>query len=184
MPNQSTLTVISKWSRESGLGAYRPLSGWPMSGAKTQTFAAPAKSGTRPTTDNTSHPPPRATPTTTSTAPATTRSSRPAPDDMNLTKLMIPPFSGQTVGLSSRRRTDPVRVFTIYPWGYIVNTAQTTGRIVSRTAWGKRYGVPALVWKAEPDQFLLQEVRDLHPGQALDVGCGKARNAARLAQQD
>ena len=49
--------------------------------------------------------------------------------------------------------------------------------------WDTRYSDKALVWSAEPNQFLVQEVADLPPGRALDVACGEGRNAIWLASR-
>jgi hypothetical protein len=44
---------------------------------------------------------------------------------------------------------------------------------VSREHWDERYGVPELVWTAEPNRFLVEEVGPLSPGRALDLGVGR-----------
>jgi SAM-dependent methyltransferase len=49
-------------------------------------------------------------------------------------------------------------------------------------AWDARYAAAELVWSAEPNRFLVAEVRDLAPGRALDVACGEGRNAIWLAE--
>jgi len=54
---------------------------------------------------------------------------------------------------------------------------------VDQAAWNERYRTTEYVWKTEPNQFLVEEVRDLPPGRALDVACGEGRNAVWLAQQ-
>jgi len=50
-------------------------------------------------------------------------------------------------------------------------------------AWDARYAAAELVWTAEPNRFLVDEVADLAPGRALDVACGEGRNAIWLAEQ-
>jgi|ERR1039458_1533544 2-polyprenyl-3-methyl-5-hydroxy-6-metoxy-1,4-benzoquinol methylase len=50
------------------------------------------------------------------------------------------------------------------------------------TMWDARYSTDELVWKADPNRFLVEEVRDLVPGRALDVACGEGRNAMWLAE--
>lgn len=49
--------------------------------------------------------------------------------------------------------------------------------------WDGRYDTAELIWKAEPNRFLPPEVRDLHPGTAVDLACGEGRNAIWLAEQ-
>ena len=49
--------------------------------------------------------------------------------------------------------------------------------------WDQKYAPTELVWGAGPNRFLAPEVRDLHPGRALDLGCGEGRNAIWLAEQ-
>jgi SAM-dependent methyltransferase len=40
-----------------------------------------------------------------------------------------------------------------------------------------------LVWRAEPNRFLVEAVVGLTPGRALDVACGEGRNAVWLASR-
>ena len=47
--------------------------------------------------------------------------------------------------------------------------------------WDRRYAGAELVWTAEPNRFVVDELRDLAPGQALDAGAGEGRNAVWLA---
>ena len=47
--------------------------------------------------------------------------------------------------------------------------------------WDRRYAGAELVWTAEPNRFVVDELRDLAPGRALDVGAGEGRNAVWLA---
>ena len=47
--------------------------------------------------------------------------------------------------------------------------------------WDRRYSAPDLVWGAEPNRRLVDEVGALPPGRALDLGGGEGRNAAWLA---
>jgi SAM-dependent methyltransferase len=54
---------------------------------------------------------------------------------------------------------------------------------VDREEWNERYGTDELVWRAEPNQFLVEEVERLTPGRALDLACGEGRNAVWLASQ-
>lgn len=51
-------------------------------------------------------------------------------------------------------------------------------------AWDERYAsAPELVWTAEPNRFVVEEVGGLSPGRAIDLAAGEGRNAAWLAQQ-
>lgn len=50
-------------------------------------------------------------------------------------------------------------------------------------AWDERYAGSELLWTAEPNGFLVEEVGEAAPGRALDLACGEGRNAVWLAQQ-
>jgi len=52
---------------------------------------------------------------------------------------------------------------------------------VDREDWDRRYLEKDLVWSAEPNRFLVEEVGGLTPGRALDLGAGEGRNAIWLA---
>jgi SAM-dependent methyltransferase len=52
---------------------------------------------------------------------------------------------------------------------------------VESQEWDRRYAGAELVWTAEPNRFVVDELRDLAPGQALDAGAGEGRNAVWLA---
>jgi len=54
---------------------------------------------------------------------------------------------------------------------------------MDRHAWDQRYSGEDLLWRADPNRFLVAQVGDLHPGRALDVACGEGRNAVWLAEQ-
>ncbi len=54
---------------------------------------------------------------------------------------------------------------------------------MDKSDWDARYAVDELVWRAEPNRFVVEEVHDLAPGRALDLACGEGRNAVWLAQQ-
>lgn len=47
--------------------------------------------------------------------------------------------------------------------------------------WNRRYATTELVWTAEPNRFLVEEIDGLAPGHALDLGAGEGRNAVWLA---
>ena len=52
---------------------------------------------------------------------------------------------------------------------------------MDRDDWNARYSGAELLWKADPNRFLVEEIADLQPGSALDVACGEGRNAVWLA---
>lgn len=54
---------------------------------------------------------------------------------------------------------------------------------MDREAWNQRYADAELVWSAEANRFLVDEVADLAPGRALDLGAGEGRNAIWLAER-
>lgn len=54
---------------------------------------------------------------------------------------------------------------------------------MDRSDWDRRYETTELVWTAEPNRFLVEEVAGLAPGAALDLGAGEGRNAVWLARQ-
>jgi SAM-dependent methyltransferase len=49
--------------------------------------------------------------------------------------------------------------------------------------WDERYGSTERVWSGEPNAVLVQEVADLAPGTALDVGSGEGGDAVWLAHR-
>ncbi len=53
---------------------------------------------------------------------------------------------------------------------------------MDRDDWDERYAGEELVWTAEANRFLVEEVGGLPPGRALDVACGEGRNAVWLAE--
>jgi SAM-dependent methyltransferase len=54
---------------------------------------------------------------------------------------------------------------------------------VERDDWNRKHGEGLLLFGAEPNRFLVDEVGDLEPSRALDVACGSGRNAVWLAFQ-
>jgi SAM-dependent methyltransferase len=54
---------------------------------------------------------------------------------------------------------------------------------VSRERWDERYGVEELIFKSEPNRFLVEEVDSLGPGRVLDLACGEGRNSVWLASK-
>ena len=59
----------------------------------------------------------------------------------------------------------------------------STEERLMREHWNERYRERELVWSAEPNRFLVEEIRNLPQGRALDLGCGEGRNAVWLAEQ-
>jgi SAM-dependent methyltransferase len=49
--------------------------------------------------------------------------------------------------------------------------------------WDERYAASELVWSAEPNRFVAEELADLPPGRALDLAAGEGRNAIWLARR-
>jgi SAM-dependent methyltransferase len=54
---------------------------------------------------------------------------------------------------------------------------------MDRDDWNRRYAGKDLLWSAEPNGFLVDEVATLPPGRALDLACGEGRNALWLAER-
>ena len=54
---------------------------------------------------------------------------------------------------------------------------------MDREAWNERYRGTGLVWSAEPNRFLVEQVSGMTPGRALDLAAGEGRNAVWLAEQ-
>lgn len=54
---------------------------------------------------------------------------------------------------------------------------------MDRRDWDERYRTAELVWRAEPNRWVAEEVAGLSPGRALDLACGEGRNAVWLAEQ-
>lgn len=53
----------------------------------------------------------------------------------------------------------------------------------SPEAWNALYEEKPAVWSGAPNAQLVEEVSDLAPGKALDVGCGEGADAVWLAQR-
>ena len=49
--------------------------------------------------------------------------------------------------------------------------------------WDQRYAATELVWTAEPNRFVVEELAGETPGRALDLATGEGRNAIWLAEQ-
>jgi SAM-dependent methyltransferase len=54
---------------------------------------------------------------------------------------------------------------------------------MKRDFWNDRYSSTDLVWSAEPNRFLVEQLEGLAPGRALELACGEGRNALWLAKQ-
>ncbi len=54
---------------------------------------------------------------------------------------------------------------------------------MDRQGWDERYAATELLWTSEPNRFLVEEVADLPPGRALDLGAGEGRNGVWLAER-
>lgn len=52
---------------------------------------------------------------------------------------------------------------------------------MDHTAWDERYAAAELVWSAEPNRFVREEVEKLPPGHALDLAAGEGRNSLWMA---
>lgn len=52
---------------------------------------------------------------------------------------------------------------------------------MTRQFWDARYSASDLVWGIEPNKFVVDEIKGLEPGRALDLACGEGRNAIWLA---
>jgi SAM-dependent methyltransferase len=53
---------------------------------------------------------------------------------------------------------------------------------MERADWDRRYRGTELVWTAQPNRFVVEELGELPPGRALDLGSGEGRNAVWLAE--
>ena len=51
----------------------------------------------------------------------------------------------------------------------------------TREFWDARYGGSDRVWSGNPNRRLVEQVADLEPGRAVDVGCGEGADAVWLA---
>jgi SAM-dependent methyltransferase len=53
--------------------------------------------------------------------------------------------------------------------------------LVTQAFWDDRYGSANQIWSGNPNQRLVEQVADLAPGSALEVGCGEGADAIWLA---
>jgi SAM-dependent methyltransferase len=54
---------------------------------------------------------------------------------------------------------------------------------MDRERWNERYRKTELLWTAEPNRFLVEEIAEMKPGRALDLAAGEGRNAVWLAER-
>ncbi|MDQ0662687.1 SAM-dependent methyltransferase [Arthrobacter ulcerisalmonis] len=57
------------------------------------------------------------------------------------------------------------------------------GGIDPAAAWNERYRSKARLWSGKPNPQLVREAGGLHPGNALELGCGEGADAIWLARQ-
>jgi 2-polyprenyl-3-methyl-5-hydroxy-6-metoxy-1,4-benzoquinol methylase len=55
--------------------------------------------------------------------------------------------------------------------------------LYTQETWDARYAESDRMWSGRPNQRLVEEVSELEPGRALDVGCGEGADAVWLAQR-
>ena len=60
--------------------------------------------------------------------------------------------------------------------------AGAAGEAAAEQYWEQRYGGANKVWSGHPNERLVQEVADLPPAEALDLGCGEGADAVWLAE--
>lgn len=60
---------------------------------------------------------------------------------------------------------------------------EATGERFTAKFWDERYGSKPTIWSGNPNQRLVEQVSDLAPGRALDVGSGEGADAIWLARR-
>jgi SAM-dependent methyltransferase len=55
--------------------------------------------------------------------------------------------------------------------------------VVTQAFWDARYGSADRVWSGNPNQRLVEQLADLAPGTALEIGCGEGADAIWLASR-
>ena len=58
---------------------------------------------------------------------------------------------------------------------------QDMAEMVTKEFWDERYGSADAIWSGNPNPRLVEQVADLAPGTALDVGSGEGADAIWLA---
>lgn len=62
-------------------------------------------------------------------------------------------------------------------------TLEEMRKALTAEFWDERYGGSERVWSGRPNQRLVEQVADLEPGYALEVGCGEGADAIWLARR-
>ena len=60
---------------------------------------------------------------------------------------------------------------------------QDPAEMYTQATWDARYAESSRIWSGRPNQRLVEEVSELVPGTALDVGCGEGADAVWLAER-
>ena len=60
-------------------------------------------------------------------------------------------------------------------------SGQDLREMFTREFWDERYATSHRIWSGRPNARLVEEVTDLAPGTAIDVGCGEGADAVWLA---
>jgi SAM-dependent methyltransferase len=63
------------------------------------------------------------------------------------------------------------------------DAADTPRKALDAHGWDERYAGRELLWSAEPNRFVAEEVAALPTGRALDLAAGEGRNAVWLAER-
>lgn len=64
-----------------------------------------------------------------------------------------------------------------------INLITEQGQRLEIERWNDIFTAPTPIFNTEPNVFLIEMIRGVSPGRALDVGMGQGRNALYLAQQ-
>ena len=84
------------------------------------------------------------------------------------------PLTDTLMGIS--RRTGPRAGSRIHR-----RVMDRSSGIVDSQEWDQRYADAGLVWTAQPNRFVVDELQPLPPGRAVDLGTSEGRNAIWLA---
>jgi SAM-dependent methyltransferase len=88
-------------------------------------------------------------------------------------------------------RQSPLTLAAFRPWGSSQDGRRTgsvgecSGTLdgVRNVDWDRRYSDRGLLWSAEPNRFVAEELAGVTAGRALDLACGEGRNAIWLARR-